>query len=138
MGSEMCIRDSGVPGPGAGPACPGGLVAGPGCGPIGPGPGLPPYPWNSGFAFFPGWVGYGEPPWGEIIGLQAIDTVLNVGQYKLCRDASQDSFAFQSALACRLAGYLGSGPAYNQCLGLCGQLFANKQAQKAYEDAKGN
>lgn len=118
-------------GPLVGPPCPGGLPAGPGCGPIAPGPGQAPYPWNSGFAFFPGWVGYGEPPWGQIIGLQAIDTLLSFGQYKLCRDASPKNFAFQSALACRLAGYLGSGPAYGQCAQMCYQLFAGKQAAQA-------
>jgi hypothetical protein len=101
---------------------------------MGPGPGLPPYPWNSGLNFFPGWIGYGEPPWGEIIGLQAIDTLMSVGQYKLCRDASKDSLAFQSALACRLAGYLGSGPAYGQCLELCSRLWISKQQQTAAKD----
>lgn len=113
------------------PGCAPGSVGIPGCGAIAPGPGKPPYPWNSGHAYFPGFVDYELPTPGEVLAFGVVDMLLNAGQFALCRNATPDNFVFTSGLACRIGGFLGSGPAFPQCIAACQQLFVTAQAQKA-------
>ena len=122
-------------GPGGGPVitagCAPGTVGIPGCGAVGPGPGMAPYPWNSGHAYFPGFVDYELPTPGEVLAFGAVDMLMNAGQYALCRNAAPDNYVVASGLACRIGGFLGSGPAFPQCIAACQQIFVQAQAQKA-------
>jgi hypothetical protein len=58
-----------------------------------------------------------------------LDAVFTIGQYKLCRDATEGNFEFTSGLACRLGGFLSYAPLFDQCIKECRRLFELKQWQ---------
>ena len=74
---------------------------------------------------------YELPTPGEVLAFGAVDMLMNAGQYALCRNATPDNYVVASGLACRIGGFLGSGPAFPQCIAACQQIFVQAQAQKA-------